>query len=59
MNTTLYIGVTGNLERRIFEHKAGRGSVFSSRYKLTRLIYFEEYGDIRLAIQREKQLKST
>ncbi len=39
--TTLYIGVTSNIENRIYEHKAGKGGVFSRKYKLTDLLYFE------------------
>jgi len=56
--TTLYIGVTSNLERRVLEHKLGIGSEFTKRYKLNRLIYFEEGTLIEDAIAREKQLKS-
>ena len=56
--TTLYVGVTNNLKRRIAEHKEGIGSKFSSRYKLTDLLYYEEITDIRKAILREKQLKN-
>jgi putative endonuclease len=56
--TTLYIGVTNNLERRVLEHKAGRGSEFTHRYALTHLLYFEEFPDITAAIRREKQLKN-
>ena len=55
--TTLYIGVTNNLERRVLEHKLGIGSDFTKRYKLDRLIYFEEGVLIEDAIAREKQLK--
>ena len=54
---TLYIGVTNNLERRIWEHKHAIGSEFTRRYKLDRLVYFERFGDVRGAIDREKQLK--
>ncbi len=42
-NTTLYIGVTNNLQRRIIEHKEGRIPGFTSRYGLTKLIYYEDY----------------
>ena len=55
--TTLYIGVTNDLERRVLEHKQGTGSDFTTRYKLDRLIYFEEGVRIEDAIAREKQLK--
>jgi len=56
--TTLYIGVTNNLERRVLEHKRGEGSDFTTKYKLERLIYFEEGDSIEAAIAREKQLKN-
>jgi putative endonuclease len=56
--TTLYIGVTSNLERRVLEHKLGEGSKFTEKYKLDRLIYFEYGESIMDAIAREKQLKS-
>jgi len=55
--TTLYIGVTSNLERRVLEHKLGVESDFTKRYKLDRLIYFEDGVLIQDAIAREKQLK--
>ena len=53
---TLYIGVTNNLERRMWEHKQGMGSKFT-KYNITRLAYYEAFDDIRDAITREKQLK--
>ncbi|WP_218972162.1 GIY-YIG nuclease family protein [Labilibaculum filiforme] len=56
--TTLYIGVTSDLDRRIAEHVEGEGSKFSSKYNLTDLVYFEEFDDIGDAILREKQLKN-
>ena len=56
--TTLYIGVTSNLERRILEHKSGKGSVFTTRYKLTDLLYFDRIMGMQNAIDREKQLKN-
>src|SRR3990167_4727816 len=55
--TTLYIGVTNDLERRVLEHKLGTGSDFTERYKLDRLVYFEDGVLIEDAIAREKQLK--
>lgn len=55
--TTLYIGVTSTLSQRIWQHKHGEGSRFTSKYKLTILIYAEEHGTISDAIEREKQLK--
>ena len=57
-NTTLYTGVTNNLQRRVFEHKAGKGSSFTKRYKLTKLVYFECGSDIDAVIFREKQIKA-
>ena len=56
--TTLYIGVTSNLERRVLEHKSGYGSVFTKRYKLHDLLYFEAIMGMQNAINREKQLKN-
>lgn len=57
-NSTLYIGVTNSLERRLFEHKNELVEGFTKRYKLKKLIYFEECIDIESAIAREKQLKN-
>jgi len=52
-----YIGVTNDIERRVLEHKAGIGSVHTSKYQLKFLMYFETYPHISDAIAREKQLK--
>lgn len=57
-NTTFYIGVTNNLIRRVSEHKKEMLSGFTKKYKLKKLIYFEEYQDPKEAIAREKQLKN-
>jgi putative endonuclease len=54
---TLYTGVTNDLERRVYEHKNKIVPGFTSRYNIKELIYYEEYGDINLAIEREKQIK--
>jgi putative endonuclease len=54
---TLYVGVTNNLIRRVTEHKSGATKGFTSRYKMTRLVYFEVGGDALAAIEREKQIK--
>jgi putative endonuclease len=54
---TLYIGMTNNLERRVWEHKRKKIPGFTSRYNITRLVYVETYPDARSAIAREKQLK--
>lgn len=57
-NSSLYVGVTNNLERRLFEHKNKLVDGFSKRYNLNKLIYFEETSDINSAIEREKQIKA-
>ena len=54
---TLYTGVTNNLERRVYEHKHKMGSKFTSKYNITRPVYYESFSDIRDAIAREKQIK--
>lgn len=56
-NTTLYIGVTSNLHHRIYQHKNKLVEGFSSKYNLTKLVYFECYDEMRDAIAREKGLK--
>ena len=56
-NTTLYIGVTNDLERRVKEHKSGEIPGFTQKYNCCKLVYFEEYSDIDQAIEREKKLK--
>ncbi len=56
-NGTLYIGVTNNLMRRVFEHKNGFIKGFTQKYNVHRLVYFEETPDIQSALKREKQLK--
>lgn len=55
--STLYIGVTNNLEKRVLKHKQGKGSDFTKKYKLKKLVYIEEANSINDAIAREKQLK--
>jgi putative endonuclease len=54
---TLYIGISGDLRRRIFQHKWKEFDGFSSRFNCDRLVWFEHYQDVGLAIAREKQLK--
>jgi len=54
---TIYIGVTNDLEGRVFDHREGIGSKFTSKYKVRRLVWYEEYEHIGDAIQREKNLK--
>ncbi len=53
----LYIGMTNNLERRLFEHKNDLIDGFSKQYRCHRLVYYESFDDTRKAIDREKQLK--
>jgi putative endonuclease len=54
---TLYIGVTNNILGRVELHRSGKGPSFTSRYRVSMLVYFEEFGHINEAIQREKTLK--
>jgi len=56
-NTVLYTGVTNDVMRRAWEHKEGIGSSFTSRYRVNKLVYYESYENINLAIAREKQIK--
>ncbi|GGG97949.1 GIY-YIG nuclease family protein [Silvibacterium dinghuense] len=53
----LYCGVTGNLEKRTYEHQNGIFEGFSSKYHCTRLVWFEAFEDVRNAIDRETQIK--
>jgi putative endonuclease len=57
-NTVLYTGVTNNLYRRVLEHKEGKGGVFTKKYNVKKLVYFECGGDVSAAILREKQIKA-
>lgn len=57
-NTTLYIGVTNNLLRRLQEHKSKLIDGFSKKYNLDKLVYFEITNSIENALNREKQLKA-
>ena len=56
-NTTLYIGVTSNLEKRIYEHKNKLFDGFSKKYSLNKLVYYEVTESVIAAIEREKYLK--
>ena len=56
-NSTLYIGVTNDIERRIKEHKSGLLPGFTQKYNCCKLVYYEQYSDINQAIEREKKLK--
>ena len=54
---TLYMGVTNDLERRVNEHKSGAFDGFTKRYRVDRLVYFQETNDVHAAIAAEKHLK--
>lgn len=54
----LYVGVTSKLEARVWEHKSKRVAGFTRKYNCTRLVYYETFPDVRVAIAREKQVKA-
>jgi len=56
-NGILYVGVTSDLVRRVFEHRSGAVDGFTKRYRLKRLVYFEQFDNIQSAIQREHNVK--
>ena len=56
-NGILYVGVTSDLVRRVYEHRNGLIPGFTKRYGIKRLVYFERYEDIQTAIQREHNIK--
>ena len=57
-NVCIYTGVTNDLERRLYEHRSGTDSKsFTAKYKIHKLVYFEETSSERAAIEREKQIK--
>ncbi len=55
---TLYTGMTNNLKKRIYEHKTHLVEGFTKKYNVTKLLYFETFGDAASAIKREKQIKA-
>ena len=57
-NGTIYIGVTSDLVKRLYQHRSGEVPGFTSRYGITKLVRFELFGDMLSAIAREKQLKN-
>ena len=57
-NNVLYTGVTNNIRRRVYEHKMKLIQGFTSQYNCTKLVWYEQFEDINLAISREKQLKN-
>jgi putative endonuclease len=56
-NNVIYIGVTNNLERRIYEHKEKMIDGFAKKYNLSKLVYYEMTSDVNTAIRREKEIK--
>jgi putative endonuclease len=57
-NTVLYVGVTNNLVRRVYEHKSKKIEGFTKKYNIDKLVYFETTTDVNSALSREKQLKN-
>ena len=57
-NGTLYVGVTANLKRRVWEHRQGTIKGFSAKYGVKRLVYYEIHPTMASAIKREKQIKA-
>ncbi len=56
VNTVLYTGITNNLQRRLLEHKSKK-DIFTAKYRINKLVYFEDGDDVEQAILREKQIK--
>ncbi len=56
-NSVLYVGVTNDLQRRVYEHREKLVEGFTKRYDVWKLVYYEEGDDVTAAIEREKQLK--
>jgi putative endonuclease len=56
-DTVIYCGVTNNLARRVFEHKNGLGGIFTKKYNINKLVYYEVGDNVNAAIAREKQIK--
>lgn len=57
-NNAYYTGVTTDIKKRVLEHKNKQGGVFTATYNCVKLVYVEEYSDIKTAIAREKTLKN-
>lgn len=57
-NKVLYVGITNNLKFRIYRHKIGKGSMFTSKYNVNKLVYYEIYRNPDVAILREKSIKN-
>ena len=57
-NTVIYIGVTSDLVKRVYQHKTKKYKGFTDKYNCEKMVYYEEFTDINTAISREKQLKA-
>ena len=57
VSRTIYVGVTNDLARRMYEHRTKATDGFTAKYNVNRLVWFEDTGDVRAAIAREKQIK--
>ena len=55
---SIYVGVTSDLEKRVWQHRFTAGSQFTANYNIDRLVWYEQAGDVRMAIAREKQIKN-
>jgi len=58
INSVIYTGITNDLKRRVYEHKNKLVEGFTKKYNIDKLIFYEVYNDINIAIAREKQIKS-
>lgn len=56
-NGTLYVGISSDLARRVYEHRHGATGGFTKRYGVTKLVYMEPFDDVEYALQRERQIK--
>ncbi|NOU18829.1 MAG: GIY-YIG nuclease family protein [Bacteroidales bacterium] len=56
-DTVLYLGVTNDIKRRVIEHRTKQNEGFTKKYNCEKLVWFEKYEDIRLAIEQEKRMK--
>ncbi len=57
-NSTIYVGITNDLARRVYEHKSEKQEGFTKKYHVHKLVYYEETSDVYSALTREKQIKS-
>ncbi|MCL2695161.1 MAG: GIY-YIG nuclease family protein [Clostridiales bacterium] len=56
-NKVMYVGITNNLERRLYEHKSKLADGFTNKYNVSKLVYYDSTTDVKAAIAREKQIK--